>query len=118
MKIIESFEKAIREKQNLVEAGINPTMFWAYMGSKEAGNELIDFHEVIWDREIPEIVRVCRENGIKEFTISNTMSSLIGTLAEFEKFDCKIVGLTQVNAKYTDFLTGKRAVVPAIKMVL
>lgn len=118
MMIIESFEKAMREKQNLVEAGINPTMFWAYMGSKEAGNELIDFHEVIWDREIPEIVKICRENGIKEFTISTTMSSLIGTLAEFEKLGCKIFGLTQVNTRYTDVLTGKNAVVPAIKMSL
>ena len=123
MKEIKVFEEAIEKARvgeyiNLREAGINSTMYWAYISSKEIGNELIDFHEIIWDKDIPEIVRVCRENGIREFTISTTMSSLIETLTEFEKLDCKMAGLMQVKAPYTDFMTGKNAVIPAIKMIL
>ena len=119
MKVIESFENAKSNKRkNLREIGINPTMYWAYLNSKETGNELIDFHEVIWENDIPEIVRICRENDIREFTISSTFSSLIETLAEFEKHGVKMCGLTQVNASYTDWQTGKNMVIPALKMIL
>lgn len=119
MKIIESFENAKSNKRvDLREMGINPTMYWAYLHSKDVGNELIDFHEVIWEADIPEIVRACREYDIREFTISSTFSSLIETLAEFEKLGCKMFGLMEVNASYTNWQTGKNAVIPAIKMVL
>ena len=119
MKKIKLFEDAIRNKcGNLKEAGINGTMFWAYRNSKEAGNELIDFNEVIWDYDVEEIVKTCRENGVEQFTISSTFSGLIRTLAEFEKHDCKVGGLTQVNARYTDIFTGEREIIPALIMNL
>lgn len=119
MKEIKSFEEAIKNKvESLEEVGINPTMFWAYRRSKEAGNELIDFNEVVWENDIAEIVKTCRENDIREFTISSHFSSLIDTLAEFEKLGCKMFGLMQVNAPYKDFMSDKQAVIPAIKMVL
>lgn len=117
MKEIKVFEEAIaNEIHSLKDAGINGTMFWAYRASKEVGNELIDFSEVIWDKDIEAIVKTCKENGIKEFTISSTMSGLIETLVEFEKYGIKMSGLTQVKAKYKDFITNEYAVIPAIKM--
>lgn len=119
MKEIKAFEKAIKDKvEDLREIGINNTMFWAYIRSKEAGNELIDFHEVIWNYDIAEIVKTCRENNIREFTISSSFSSLIETLVEFEKLGCKMFGLMQVYAPYKEFMSDKQAVIPAIKMVL
>lgn len=119
MKEIKSFEEAIINKVgNLEDVGINPTMFWAYRKSKEAGNELIDFNDVIWGNDVEEIVKTCRENDIREFTISCQFSSLISTLAEFEKLGCKMFGLMQVNAPYKEFMSDKQAVIPAIKMVL
>ena len=119
MKEIKVFEEArAAGGKNLREAGINPTVYWAYFYSKEAGNDLIDFNEVIWDNDIPEIVRTCRENNIREFTISTTMSSLIKTLAEFEKLGCKVFGIMQVKTRYDNFLTGKKDIIPAIKMIL
>lgn len=120
MKEIRTFEKAIEEKaRNLKDAGINPTLFWAYRTSKEeSGNDLIDFNEVIWDYDIQPIVEECRALGIEKFTISSTFSSLIPTLAEFEKQGCKMEGLTQVKSRHTDWQTGKRAEIPAILMSL
>ena len=119
MKEIKVFEEArAANVKNLREAGINSTMYSAYFDSKDAGNELIDFNSVIWDEDVLEIVRVCRENDIREFTISSTMSSIIATIAEFEKLGCKMFGIMQVNATYTDFQTGKNKVIPAIKMIL
>ena len=117
MKKIELFEKASAEKAaSLKEGGINPTLFWAYRNSITAGNDRIDFGEVIWDSEVGEIAETLKENGITEFTISSTFSSLIPTLAEFAKHGFQMAGLTEVKANYTDFQTQERAVIPAIQM--
>ena len=45
----ELLEEAIEQnaKKPGKELGINRTLFWAYRTSKEAGNELIDFNDVI-----------------------------------------------------------------------
>ena len=117
MKKIELFEKAIAEQAgSLKEWGINPTLFWAYRNSITAGNDRIDFGEVIWDSEVGEIAETLKENGITEFTISSTFSSLIPTLAEFAKHGFQMAGLTEVKANYTDFQTQERAVISAIRM--
>ncbi len=119
MKEIKVFEEARATNcENLRKAGINSTIYRAYFNSKDAGNELIDFNDVIWDEDVLEIVRTCRENDIREFTISSTMSSIIATIAEFEKHGCKMFGIMQINATYTDIMTGKKKKIPAIKMVL
>lgn len=117
MKRIELFERAIAEKAaSLKDYGINSTMFWAYRKSLEAENDRIDFSEVIWDEDIEVIAACLKENGIREFTISSTFSSLIPTLAAFEKQGFKMDGLTEVNAPYTDWQTNQRARIPAIRM--
>ena len=119
MKKIELFEKAIAEQAaSLKDWGINPTLFWAYRNSITAGNDRIDFGEAIWDSEVGEIAETLKENGITEFTISSTFSSLIPTLAEFAKHGFQMAGLTEVKANYTDFQTQERAVIPAIRMAV
>ena len=118
MKKIELFEKAIAEQAgSLKDYGINGTLFWAYRTSIDAENDKIDFGEVLWEHEIEEIAAFLKENGIYEFTISSTFSSLIPTLAEFEKYGFQMAGLTEVNARYKDFSTGKRERIPAIRMM-
>jgi len=117
MKKIALFERAIEEKAaSLADYGINPTLFWAYRNSILAENETIDFDEVIWERDIEAIAKTLKDNGIEEFTISSTFSGLISTLAEFEKHGFSMAGLTEVNAKYTEFGSDKRAVIKAIRM--
>lgn len=118
MKKIEMFEKAIENKiPNLREAGINPTLFWAYRTLEETGNEKIDFNECIWEHEIEDIANCLKENEIYEFTISSTFSSLIETLAEFQKYGFQMAGLTEVNATYKDWETGLNKRIPAIRML-
>ena len=117
MKKIDLFERAIAGKAgSLKDWGINGTAFWAYRKSIEAGNNRIDFSEVIWDEDIDAIVQTFADNGITEFTISSTFSGLIPTLAAFDKHGFKMAGITEVNASYTDWQTGKRAKIPAIRM--
>ena len=118
MKKIEIFEKAMNEGGSLKDYGINSTLFAAYRDCQESGNDLIDFNEVIWDYDIKEIADCLRAEGITEFTISSTFSSLIETLAAFEKEGIRMAGLTEVNATYSDWRTGKKARIPAIRMTL
>ena len=118
MKKIEVFEKAIENKvPNLREVGINPTLFWAYRNLEETGNDKIDFNECIWEHEIEDITRCLKENGSYEFTISSTYSSLIETLAEFQKYGFQMAGLTEVNARYTEVGSDKKKRIPAIRML-
>ena len=117
MKKIELFERAIAEKAaSLEDYGINGTLFWAYRESIEAENEVIDFSDVIWEKDIEKIAEQMKENEIMEFTISSTFSGLISTLAEFEKHGFKMAGLTEVNARHRDIFTGKRERIHAIRM--
>lgn len=119
MKKIELFERAIEEQAaSLKEWGINHTLFWAYRNSIEAGNDEINFDDVIWDHDIEEIAETLKGNGITGFTISSTFSSLIPTLAEFAKHGFQMAGLTEVKGRHTDWQTGKAAVLPAIRMEL
>lgn len=118
MKEIKIFEQVIKSEKpvDLRKVSINSTMYWAYRSSREVGNDLIDFHDVIWDEDVAEIAAICEEEEIKEFTISSTFSGLIETLTMFEAHGFVVDGLTKVKAGYTDWRTNDHAVIPALKM--
>lgn len=117
MKNIDIFEKTIQDGGDLQERGINATLYWAYRNSKDSDNDLIDFDEVIWDNDVQPICETLKENGITEFTISSTSSSLIATLAKFDEQGFKMDGIVRVKSRYTNWSTGERELIPAIKMV-
>lgn len=114
----------IKELEEMMEAKqdwrglIHRTLGWAYKYSLDAGNELPNFADVIWEKDIEEIVAGMKKYGIKEITISSNFSGLIGTLAEFEKHGLKMAGLTEINTPFEDFGTGTLKTTQAIKMVL
>ena len=112
---IESMEKAIKAKNT---KDLNATLVRAYWTSQEAENDRLDFSDVIWESDIKECTEFMRENGVKEFTISSQFSSLIETLEGFEEAGCHMTGLTKVNARYADFITGKHEIIPAILIKL
>ena len=119
MKKIEAFENAIENHvRDLSAVGINGTVYWAYRESHEAGNDLLTFSEVIWSHDIAPIVKACREYGVQEFAISCTFSSLLETLAEFEKHGCKLAGMTTVKTRFTDIRTHEKMTVPAVLVTL
>ena len=80
---IKEFENLNRQQK--FPEGVNPTMYWAYKESQETNNEHLNFYEVIWDNDVEQIVRTCKTNGIREFSISSNYSGLIACLASFEK---------------------------------
>ncbi len=115
---ITAVEKAIAEKANPAEYGINTRLFWAYKHSLDADNDFINFSEPLWDADIEPIVQLFKDNRINEFTISCQFSGLISTLALFDDLGCTMAGITDVKETYIDFRTNEKAVVKAIRMVL
>ena len=120
---IEILDKAAEIGTKYGDLGINPTFGAAYFYSRTAGNRLINFSEVIWDRDIDEIIENCRRFGIKDFTISSTFSGLLETIAAFEKRGCHMVRLIEINSNIDDWkaaLEGenKKEIIPALLMRL
>ena len=123
MKKIEILEEAATKGTKYSEIDVNPTFGAAYFYSQDAGNDLINFSEVIWDYDIDEILENCRRFGITEFTISSTFSSLIVTIAELQKKGCKLEGLIEINSRFDDWKScfegeTKKERIPAFKISL
>lgn len=114
---VEAIENA-KTGMSWKEIGVNWTLGQAYLYSKEAGNELPNFAEVIWDDDIEEILTDMKKTGIKEFTISSTFSSLINTIARFEELGCTLDGIVKVHERYTHFGSDKHELIPAFKMTV
>ena len=112
IKLFEEFKE--RAVHNFKAEGINPTMYWAYMKSIEAENELLDFNDVIWEHDIQPIVDTCNRVGITEFTISSNFTGLLKTMHELEKRGFKVVGIVEVRASYMDFEKQDKAIIPAV----
>ena len=55
MKTIESLDAAW--KVTFEELGVHRAIYWAYRNSREADTETLDFEDVIWEQDIPGIVR-------------------------------------------------------------
>ena len=115
---IEAIENLIAKDGNLSDINVNHTFGRAYSHSLEAGNELIDFDDVIWDDDIKEIIENCKRFGITEFTISSGFSSIIETLGEFSELGCKVDGIVKVKSIHKDRQTGENRIVPAIRISL
>lgn len=124
MKRIEILDKAAEIGMKHKDINVNPTFSQAYFYSLEAGNDFINFGEVIWDYDIDPILENCRRFGIEAFTISSTFSSLILTIAELQKRGCKLDGLVEINSRYDDWRAGldgserRKERIPAFKMSL
>ncbi len=99
------------------DIGVQYTLGQAYLWSKEAGDELPNFADVIWDNDVDAIINNCRELGIKEFTISSTFSNLIITIAKFEDLGCKLDGIVKIKDRY-HFRNEEQKLIPAFKMTV
>lgn len=114
---IPAIEKVIAEKTNSSEENINIRLFWAYKHSLEAGNDLINFYDIIWERNIEGIVENLNYYKINEFSISSNFSGLITILAAFDKYGFTMAGITDAKETYIDLTTNERTVSKAIRMV-
>ena len=114
---IPAIEKVITEKTNSTEENINIRLFWAYKHSLGAGNDLINFYDIVLDRDVEGIVENLNYHKINEFLISSNFSGLITILAAFDKHGFTMAGIMDAKETYIDLTTNERTVSKAIRMV-
>ncbi len=116
MKIIEKLEQAREQNADLKEWGINNKFYRAYQKTLKTNNETIDFDDVLWDHDVEEIIKHCKEFEIKYITISSNYSGLIQTLGLFVDKGCKIRELKKIKSQYTDLNSEEHEIVNAIEI--
>ena len=88
-------------------------VFQMYENTQERGNEYIDLHDVIWDKDVTALIDRLRKAGIEKFTFSSTWSSAVETAWLFVQNGCKLEGITEINGTTTAIFTEEYERVPA-----
>lgn len=91
--------------------------FWRvlqmYQDARKRGNEYIDLHDNIWDKDVPALIERLRKAGIEMFTFSSTWSSTVETAWLFLQNGCKLEGMAEINGTTTAFMSDEYERVPA-----
>ena len=124
MKAIKQYDELIRQikagerKYDYREAD-NADLFEAYWDDIDKGRDTIDFHDVLWDDRIPELVDAMLEHGVYEFTISSGASRIQETILAIMNagYGATLDGIRMVFTGNTDW-EGNRVMAPAFLMHL
>jgi hypothetical protein len=111
MKQIEIMEKVLK-KEIPYSKNVNFTFFNAYRNTRRHEQENLNFDDVIWDEDIPEIVAHCKEYGIEYITISSVFSGMIDVLEKFNAAGCSICGFCKVDFFYGGTKTAIKLQMP------
>lgn len=94
-------EKAYGEaKDRMAAKGDIAWNIWrACEHSRENENEILNFDDIIWDRDVEALTTCMRENGIKAFTYSCRATDAVETLWLFKEAGCTIGEMVEVNLR-------------------
>ncbi|MCH4065031.1 MAG: hypothetical protein LKE99_11535 [Lachnospiraceae bacterium] len=93
-------EAAKAAEDKIDEMGDIAWKIWrAYEKSRDNENEILDFDDIIWDRDVEALTACMRENGIKAFTYSCQATDAIETLWLFKQAGCTIGEMVEVNLR-------------------
>ena len=70
-----------------------------YEVSRDNGNEILNFDDIIWDSDVEALIECMKENGIKDFTYSSKATNAIETLWLFKQAGCTIGDLVEINLR-------------------
>ncbi|MDD5956407.1 MAG: hypothetical protein PUC40_05435 [Lachnospiraceae bacterium] len=93
--------KAAEDKigEMVIRRDIAWKLWRAYEKSRDKENEILDFDDIIWGRDVEALVACMRENGIKAFTYSCRATDAIETLWLFKEAGCTIGEMVEVNLR-------------------
>ena len=75
------------------------TIWRAYRKSKENENPILNFNDIIWDRDVKALTACMKENGIETFTYSCRATDAVETLWQFKEAGCTIGEMVEVNLR-------------------
>ena len=87
-----------------------------YEDAAERGNEYIDLHDVVWDKDVEALIASLRENGIEYFTFSSTWSSAVETAWLFTENGCTLEGLVKINGQSKAFGNEEYEKIPGLSV--
>ena len=100
-------EAAKAAEDRIIEMGDIACKVWrAYRNSRDNENEILDFDDIIWDRDVEAITECLKENGIKAFTYSCRATDAVETLWLFKQAGCTIGEMVEVNLRKGFFGKG------------
>ena len=114
MKRIKEIEQVVAEL-SYEQKEISRTFARAYVIAQFTQNEAIDFFDPIWDSECERFFENLDRFEINECTISCQSTALMETMKDFADRGWKLLGMTEVNASFDDFTTGKPVKLPAVR---
>ena len=112
MNTIETLENQISSRTEIN----SPSVIWAYVVTKETGNEHLDFGEYISDTDMPGLTKELDALGIDTFTVSAGHSGMAAFLQGICQQGWNLTGITNVKERFADILTGERRERPAFKL--
>jgi len=93
-------EAAKAAEDRIDEMGdIAHTIYRAYEKSRDNENEILNFDDIIWDRDVEALTACMKENGIKAFTYSCRATDAVETLWLFKEAGCTIGEMVEVNLR-------------------
>lgn len=108
--------KAAEDK--IVTMGDIAWKIWrAYEKSRDNENKILNFDDIIWDRDVEALTACMKKNGIKAFTYSCRATDAIETLWLFKEAGCTIGEMVEVNL-WKDFFGKGYEKGHAFKMIL
>ena len=111
-------EAAKAAEDRIIEMGDIACKVWrAYRNSRDNENEILNFDDIIWDRDVEAITECLKENGIKAFTYSCRATDAVETLWLFKEAGCTIGEMVEVNLR-KDFFGKGYEKGHAFKMIL
>lgn len=117
MKKIDILEN-LKTNEDFEESKINYKFYWAYKNAKRAGLERLDFEELGFEKDYPEIIENLERFEIEEFTISDQSTALMSELQAFKNKGYSIVDLIELETGRTkwNFETeeDEKEIVPAL----
>ena len=78
----------------------------AYRNSRDNENKILNFDDIIWDRDVEALTACMKKNGIKAFTYSCPATDAIETLWLFKEAGCTIGEMVEVNVRKNFFGKG------------
>ena len=108
MKKINEIEALINDRQAAYDSDICNLLIKSYSNTQEAGNELLDISDIIWEHDYDALVNDMRRFGIEEFTVSSTFSSLLEAIDALLERGCTLEGMTKVNDRFASWNGGER----------
>ena len=86
--------------------GIACKIWRAYEKSRDNENKILNFDDIVWDRDVEALTACMKENGIKAFTYSCPATDAIETLWLFKEAGCTIGEMVEVNVRKDFFGKG------------